>query len=110
MRSASDHCFLLWSPTGRLYADDADGQPVSLARMALDAATAAAEAAAAAARQRAGNDGDGQDKGGRAPRQRVGLEAPKAAHSGPARMTGLWLGCVENAGGFFPIRDPSSKW
>ena len=103
---------MLWSPAGRRYADDADGQPVSLAQMALDAAAAAAaaKAEAAAARQRDGMDGDGKDKGGSAPRQRVGLEAPKAAHSGPARMAGLWLGCVENAGGFFPIRDPSSKW
>ena len=25
-------------------------------------------------------------------------------------MTGVYMGCVENWGGFYPIRDPSSKW
>ncbi len=33
-----------------------------------------------------------------------------AAGLGQARMRGVYLGCMENRGGFFPIRDPASKW
>lgn len=25
-------------------------------------------------------------------------------------LQGVYLGCLENKGGFFPIRDPASKW
>ena len=28
----------------------------------------------------------------------------------PPRMKRVWMGCMENKGGFFPIRDPASKW
>lgn len=28
----------------------------------------------------------------------------------PLRMTGVYMGCLENRGGYFPIRDNASKW
>lgn len=26
------------------------------------------------------------------------------------RLSGVYMGCVENKNGFWPIRDPASKW
>lgn len=31
-------------------------------------------------------------------------------HQGKARMTKVYLGAIENKGGFWPIRDRASKW
>lgn len=103
----ADHKFL----------DDEAGHPVSLAQMAREAAAAAqharqqqqpeqqagASTAAAAAATAAAAGGDGSHE----------QSAPGLALVGPGRpprMTGVWLGCMENKGGFFPIRDPASKW
>lgn len=80
---------------GRTFLDDAEGDPVSLADLAGDAA--------AAAHQRQAQLQQEAWQGGR---QLLGWGSNQHA----PRMTGVYLGCLENKGGFFPIRDPKSKW
>jgi hypothetical protein len=81
-----------------MYLDDAAGQPVTLAQLAEEAADAVAEL-----KQGAEAGPDAAHRGtGRALRQ-------EAAAGARLRMSGLYLGCLENKGGYFPIRDSSSK-
>lgn len=80
--------------------DNEEGRAESLAGIVRASAEAARRAAA-------GRAGSGSGRGGRS-------GAPIAAQAAPEprlpRMTGVYLGCLENEAGFFPIRSPSSKW
>lgn len=74
----------------RVLIDDADGRAITVAEVARS------------------NRSDPTPAAGAAP---GGQALPAAAGQwGRPRMTGVYLGCVENKGGYFPIRDPGSKW
>ncbi|KAL4451696.1 hypothetical protein ABPG75_007358 [Micractinium tetrahymenae] len=117
--------------TGLIHVDDESGERRSLAELAQDAAEArkqlkARQAAAAAAKHLGGGGivlaggsgtaaraqhpaaaaagGSGLEMQGGSPA--VGPPRPPP----PPRMTGVYMGCLENRGGYFPIRDKASKW
>ena len=104
--------------------DNAEGQSTSLAHLAQVAAAAYREQLAAQ-RQAEGHErallAAGQQQLGAGPRRGAAAAASGSRGGGtaaegnaeaplPPRMSGVYLGCLENKGGFFPIRDPSSKW
>ncbi|KAI3437810.1 hypothetical protein D9Q98_000257 [Chlorella vulgaris] len=80
----------------RKFLDGADGQPVSLAQLASKAAAEARQSKA----QVVGGTPDAANQ----------LQPAVAPALPPPAMHGVYLGCMENRGGFFPIRDASSKW
>lgn len=110
---------------GRMHVDDASGQRRTFADLAQDAAhahkqlqarleapwaaTSAAGSGPAALAQHpvvagmAGSGLGGASGGGL-------LEAEPPRPSPRLRMSGVYLGCLENRGGYFPIRDTASKW
>ena len=82
----------------RVLLDDAEGRPVSLAQLASEAQLRQAPAGMAGGVHLA------QQAGPAAAAGLVHASAPRP------RMAGVYMGCLENQGGFFPIREPSSKW
>ncbi|KAL6766987.1 hypothetical protein ACKKBG_A38130 [Auxenochlorella protothecoides x Auxenochlorella symbiontica] len=97
------------------FVDDEEGHSVSVAALA-----AGTRARAARMRARARDDEDGDedaDEAGAGQRRRAlagplpaGHPSPPRAPDGPFRLSGVYLGCMENKAGFHPIRDPASKW
>ena len=77
--------------SGGSYIDDAEGRAVSVSDLG----------AAAAAKQ---GGGSAQEQ------QAAAAGAGAAAPLGRLRLSGVYLGCIENHNGFYPIRDPTSKW
>ncbi|EFN55980.1 hypothetical protein CHLNCDRAFT_145336 [Chlorella variabilis] len=105
------------SAAGRKYLDDAEGRPISLEQLAKDAVAAArqhqeqlqADKPARAGRPAGSTDGVQQEQ--QQQHAAASLAAPAGLVVEPTpRMHGVYLGCLENRGGFFPIRDPNSKW
>ncbi|PSC69470.1 UDP-c:betaGal beta-1,3-N-acetylglucosaminyltransferase 6 isoform B [Micractinium conductrix] len=85
--------------------DDESGHAVSLAEIAREAAKQHAAKRGLAAAGRPAPAGAAAAGGG-------SVYAAGQIEVVPAklRMQGVYLGCLENKGGFFPIRDPASKW
>lgn len=118
------------SAAGRTLVDDAEGRATSLAQIEQNAKAAHRAQQAAIAQQQAEQGGhadatqQGQGQQELGQQRGVAQQAATAlglASSGgggrahrrsplPPRMTGVYLGCLENKGGFFPIRDQASKW
>jgi hypothetical protein len=97
-------------PADRKFLDDEEGHPVSLAQMAREAAAAAQQARQ---QQQEGQKAGGSTAaaaGGAGSQAQAGPGLALVGPGRPPRMKGVWLGCMENKGGFFPIRDPASKW
>lgn len=106
---------------GRTLVDDAEGRAISLAQVARVAAAAhrehlakqqqaeGQERALLAAGRRQLAAGPQQGATAAAAGGGTAAQANAEARLAP-RMSGVYLGCLENKGGFFPIRDPSSKW
>ena len=110
---------------GRTLVDDAEGRATSLAQIEQNAQ--AAHRAQQAARRQAeqGTQADEQQQGqqqgkvAEAVRQAIAAAGGAGSKAGgaaggkarlPPRMSGVYMGCLENKGGFFPIRDQTSKW
>ena len=95
----------------RKFLDDEAGHPVSLAQMARAAATAAQQVRQQRKQEEARAGGSTAAAAGGGSSQAQAGPGPALVGPGrPPRMKGVWLGCMENKGGFFPIRDPASKW
>ncbi|PRW57106.1 Phosphatidylserine synthase 2 isoform A [Chlorella sorokiniana] len=114
----------LGAAAGRTLVDDAEGRATSLAQIEQNAKVA--QRAQQAALQLAEQGREAEEQQQAVQEQQQGLAKQVVAAAGgaggrgsgragghkllPPRMTGVYLGCLENKGGFFPIRDQASKW